>query len=272
MPEMTMKKAMFQEKAQVVSNTAVAQNYYRMSLLSPMVAAEARPGQFIEVQVSQSGEPLLRRPFGVHAVNQRKQTVDILYEVRGKGTQALSEKKPGDFCDILGPLGNGFSIQNARCSILVAGGMGVAPLAYLAEKLARDKFSEQKAKNLVLIGCKTKRHIMCKKELEKFGYAVKISTDDGSLGFKGYVTDLLEKVLRVTRYKLPVTIYACGPKPMLKEVSRIAREKNISAQLSLEEHMACGIGACLGCVVKTTNGYKRVCKDGPVFEAGSLVW
>jgi len=237
-----------------------------MSLLSSHIAAEALPGQFVEVQVSESGSPLLRRPFGVHAVNQKKHAVDILYEVRGKGTQALSEKKPGDICDILGPLGNGFSIRTKHYPIFVAGGMGVAPLVYLAEKI-----SVASSPGIVLIGGKTRKQILCKKEFEKLGYDVLISTDDGSLGFKGYVTDLLKRELSTLGYG-PLTIYACGPKPMLKEVSRIALEKNIPAQLSLEEHMACGIGACLGCVVKTPGGYKRVCKDGPVFDSDSIVW
>jgi dihydroorotate dehydrogenase electron transfer subunit len=105
----------------------------------------------------------------------------------------------------------------------------------------------------------------------QLGYDVKISTDDGSLGHKGYVTDLLDTELSTTDYR-PSTLYACGPKAMLKEVSRIAGEKNIPAQLSLEEHMACGIGACLGCVVKTADGYRRVCKDGPVFAASAVEW
>jgi len=144
--------------------------------------------------------------------------------------------------------------------------MGVAPLVYLAEKISVDS-----PPGIVLIGGKTKKQILCKKEFEKLGYDVQISTDDGSLGFKGYVTDLLKRELSTIGYGLS-TIYACGPKPMLKEVGRITDEKNISAQLSLEEHMACGIGACLGCVVKTTGGYKRVCKDGPVFDSGTVVW
>ncbi|MFA5118723.1 MAG: dihydroorotate dehydrogenase electron transfer subunit [Candidatus Omnitrophota bacterium] len=280
-----MKKKMFQEKARVISNAPAGQDYYRMSLLSARIAAKAVPGQFLEVQVSESGSPLLRRPFGIHSVlgdpagrksitdHRSPTTVTILYEIRGKGTAALAEKKPGDSCDILGPLGNGFTIDNARYPILVAGGMGVAPLVFLAEQLsaAGRRLQAERFKGIVLIGGKTRKQILCKNEFEKSGHEVKISTDDGSLGHKGYVTDLLDTVLSTIDHR-PSTLYACGPQPMLKEVSRIAGEKNIPAQLSLEEHMACGIGACLGCVVKTTDGYKRVCKDGPVFDSGAVKW
>jgi dihydroorotate dehydrogenase electron transfer subunit len=161
MPEMTMKKKMFQEKARVISNAPAGQDYYRMTLLSARIAAKAVPGQFLEVQVCESGSPLLRRPFGVHSVlgghaGRKPTSVSILYEIRGKGTQALAAKKPGDICDILGPLGNGFSIRTKRYPILIAGGMGVAPLVYLAEKI-----SVAGPPGIVLIGGKTRKQILC---------------------------------------------------------------------------------------------------------------
>jgi dihydroorotate dehydrogenase electron transfer subunit len=142
--------------------------------------------------------------------------------------------------------------------------MGVAPLFFLAKKL-------KQAKPVVLIGARTKSQILCEKEFLESGCDVKTATDDGSFGFRGRVTDLLKHQLSTMNYQLS-TIYACGPKPMLKEISRIALKHNIPAQISLEAHMACGIGACLGCVVNTKEGFKRVCKEGPVFNCKDIVW
>jgi dihydroorotate dehydrogenase electron transfer subunit len=130
----------------------------------------------------------------------------------------------------------------------------------------------KKAKALVLIGAKTKNDILCAKDFEKLGCEVKIATDDGSGGFKGRVTELLEKLLPFAICHKPLAIYACGPRPMLCEISRIAACSGIPAQVSIEEHMACGIGACLGCIVQTKQGQKRVCKDGPVFNAEEIIW
>ncbi|MFH1281145.1 MAG: dihydroorotate dehydrogenase electron transfer subunit, partial [Candidatus Omnitrophota bacterium] len=145
-----------------------------------------------------------------------------------------------------------------------SGGIGMAPLVFLAEKL-------QNTKPLVLIGARTKKQILCAREFKALGCSVKIATDDGSAGFKGKVTDLLKQLLSAISYQLSA-IYACGPYPMLKMVAQLAQENKITAQLSLEEHMACGIGACLGCEVLTKAGYKSVCKEGPVFFGEELIW
>jgi len=142
----------------------------------------------------------------------------------------------------------------------------VAPLVFLAEKI-------KKGKTLVLIGAKTKNQILCKKDFRSLGCEVKISTDDGSKGFQGKVTELLEQILHARQYALDsISLYACGPRPMLKAISRICGEYHIAAQISLEEHMACGFGACLGCVVNTKEGFQRVCKEGPVFSADQILW
>jgi dihydroorotate dehydrogenase electron transfer subunit len=148
--------------------------------------------------------------------------------------------------------------------------MGVAPLLFLAEK---TKIQYQGSRIQVLIGAKTKTELLCEKEFKELGCEVKIATDDGTKGFKGKVTGLLEKILLTTQYSAhSTTIYACGPRPMLKATSRICGEYHIPAQISLEEHMACGFGACLGCVVNTKEGLRRVCKDGPVFTADQILW
>lgn len=267
---------MFQINARVLYNKRIKKNYYEIALSAPEIAKSAMPGQFVNIKVTEGIEPLLRRPFSIHQIY-RQAGIKILYEAIGRGSEALARRKSGELLDIIGPLGNGFDYYGRRATgdgrrILVAGGMGTAPLVFLAEKLA-------KTKNLVLLGARTKDDILCEREFRELGYEVKIATDDGSRGFKGYVSDLLIKTLSTVHYQLS-TIYACGPSLMLKEISRIAKGCDIPAQVSLEAHMACGIGGCMGCVIKTTDdaclpagrGYKRVCKDGPVFAASRVIW
>ncbi|MBM3251783.1 MAG: dihydroorotate dehydrogenase electron transfer subunit, partial [Candidatus Omnitrophica bacterium] len=267
---------MFQLNAKLIKNIEVAPNYYKMVLAAPSIARAAKPGQFVNILVSEKFEPLLRRPFSVHRIN--SSNLEILYKAVGKATELLSQKRLGINLNILGPLGNGFSILDPSFSILVAGGIGVAPLLFLAEQ-TRIQYPASRIK--ILIGAKNKKDILCAEAFKNLGCEVKIATEDGSSGFKGLVTELLKKFLATSHRpqaisknrKLaacslkPAAIYACGPKPMLKEIAKISKNKKIPAQISLEEHMACGIGACFGCVVKTKQGYKRVCKEGPVFNA-----
>jgi dihydroorotate dehydrogenase electron transfer subunit len=281
---------MLQIRARITYNKKIQGNYFHLGLFAPGITRQAQPGQFVNIRINNAYEPLLRRPFSIHQV--RGKTIEIVYEVLGEGTQILSQRKKGELLDVIGPLGNGFSYElratSYEQSILVAGGMGVAPLVFLAEKLAEAKSQKPKVKTLVLVGAKTKSQILCEKEFKSFGCVVKIATDDGSRGFKGKVTELLRDIL-VSSFKPQassknitkpvacslqplVAIYACGPKPMLKEIAMLSRKYNIPSQVSLEEHMACGIGACLGCVVNTKEGYKRVCKEGPVFNADEIIW
>ena len=258
--------SMAQIKAKIISNQRLSGNYGHLEFESSLIARYAVAGQFVNIRVADTLEPLLRRPFSIHGVKAPK--VKIIYEILGKGTQILSTRKPGEFLDIIGPLGNGFDYPSALAkstqakNILIAGGMGVAPLVFLAEKL---KFS----KPLVLMGARSKKQILCRQEFKALGCTVKLATDDGSVGFKGKVTDLLSIVLEQTK---PWGLFSCGPHPMLKTVAQIAHENKITAQLSLEEHLACGMGACLGCEVLTKTGYKSVCKDGPVFSSEELIW
>lgn len=248
-------------QAKIIKNIEVMPNYYKMILEAPGISRQAKPGQFINVLVSDKHAPLLRRPFSIHNIKDSK--IEILYEIVGKGTEILSRKKAGEKINIIGPLGNGFDFSGLkRQAIVVAGGMGIAPLIFLAKKLKSNK-------TIVFIGAKNKRQILCEDELKNIGCEVKIATDDGSLGFKGLITKLLKRDLPKIK-KRPLTIFACGPKPMLKEIVSISKHYHIPAQLSLEEHMACGIGACFGCVVLTKDGYKRVCKEGPVFNGSDI--
>jgi dihydroorotate dehydrogenase electron transfer subunit len=264
----------FQEKVKIISNARIALCYYRLVLDAPLISGSASPGNFLMVKVAEgheaSGEtgPLLRRPLSVHKLGGKASNrVELLYEVVGAGTRILSLKKAGEQVDIIGPLGNGFSVeaQAKKTSIvLVAGGIGVAPLVFLAQRLKGFKVT-------ALIGARTRSQILCAEDLKKLGCDVRIATDDGTYGFRGRVTGLLEKFLAGAADKKHV-LYGCGPKPMLKAITDLSRRHGLPAQISLESHMACGIGACLGCVVQTRRGYERVCKEGPVFDAGDLIW
>jgi dihydroorotate dehydrogenase electron transfer subunit len=204
----------------------------------------------------------------------------------GKGTEILASRRPGQEIDLLGPLGKGFSIPFDPGSVLlVAGGMGVAPLRALAARLcslpqgsgAQDHGADLGAKVTAIIGGKGSRDILCAEELRRLGTEVQVSTEDGSLGRRGLATDLVGEHLSkpASTNDLPSIIYACGPRPMLAKVAQMASAAQIPCQVSLEEYMACGIGACMGCVVKTrAEGipYQLVCKDGPVFEAERIEW
>ncbi len=254
-----------QIKAKILINRKINATCWRLEFRSAAIVRFAQPGQFVNIRISDTGGPLLRRPVSIHGVKSGR--VKIIYEVVGTGTRMLSAKKPGESLDLIGPLGRGFDYTCVKKPaagkyILVAGGMGVAPLVFLAEKL-------KSRKPVVLIGARSKDKIICCQEFKSLGCLVRVATDDGSLGFKGKVTELLKEILQGEKI---AGVFSCGPHPMLKAVARIAGENKICAQLSLEEHMACGIGACLGCVVATRHGYRSVCKDGPVFFSEELIW
>lgn len=252
-------------KVKIISNQRLTGNFWYLEFESSFIAQQGQPGQFVNIKVSSQDEPLLRRPLSIHQVAGKK--VGVFYEVLGQGTQILSTRKPGELLELIGPLGNGFDCRVGKKAkkgthILIAGGMGVAPLAFLAKKLKLTR-------PLVLIGARNKSGLLCLPEFKALGCEIKIATDDGSSGLKGQVTDLLKIVLA---QNANVKIFSCGPHLMLKAVGQLANEYKINAQLSLEAHMACGIGACLGCVVATKSGYQTVCKDGPVFFSQELVW
>ncbi|MDO8661692.1 MAG: dihydroorotate dehydrogenase electron transfer subunit [Candidatus Omnitrophota bacterium] len=262
-----------QLKLKISAQVRIKDNYWHCEFSAPQIAKIALPGQFIDIRVNDLCEPLLRRPISIHGVSRAK--IKIFYAVVGKATEILARKRTGEYLDIIGPLGSGFALGKQKTvnskQMLVAGGMGVAPLMFLAEKLTEGRKQRAENRITVLIGAKTKKQLLCADDFKKLGCIVKIATDDGSQGFHGKVTDLLHNLSSDFR-SLPSAIYACGPKPMLQAVADISNQRGFPAQLSLEEHMSCGIGACLGCVVKTQAGFKRVCKEGPVFNSRDLVW
>jgi len=238
----------------VIQNKKIKKDVFLLTIKNQEIATSAQPGQFVQIKVTNSYIPLLRRPFSIH--HAANNNFKILYKVVGTGTQLLSQYKTGQEIDMIGPLGKGFNTKNYEKLTLVAGGMGIAPLYFLAET--------EKDKDLTtLIGTATEEELLGESEFKTLG-KVLISTEDGSSGKKGRVTDLLEEIEK------PEIIIACGPVPMLEAIQKYAIKNNIPCQMSLECHMACGMGICFGCAVKSGKGYKYVCKDGPVFWATDI--
>jgi len=230
-----------------------------LSFNSPYLAKVGLPGNFLHIKIA---SVILRRPFSIHKVVGN--VIYILFRVRGRGTKALSRIKPGEALDLIGPLGKGFDFElkpkEVTANILVAGGIGVAPLVFLAQKLA-------KAKNTVFLGVKNKKELLGEKEFKKLGFKLEVATEDGSRGFKGTVINLLKQRLATTGKGQGIKVYACGPKEMFFELSKILKKyPKLNCQVSFEQFMGCGLGICCACVIETKNGYKKVCKEGPVFN------
>ena len=277
----------------IIFNRRISTDYYKMRIFCPGIAAKATPGQFVMIRVHRFLDPFLRRPFGIHSVCGEKDSlrdkecpscIEILYRMVGKGTLLLSEKEKDEEIDLLGPLGNGFSVDhNLTTAVLVAGGIGVAPLFFLAQALQNMKGKTTgQIKLIVFVGGETKDDILCLKEFNTLGARLKVSTNDGSVGIKGLVTDLLLDFLSnpPPSKNQSVMLFGCGPSPMLRTLSDIALSHDIPCQISLESRMACGVGACLGCAVPTVNtireireiSYQRVCKEGPIFDSTVVLW
>jgi len=257
---------MYEESTEVVFNKRVARDTFFMGFRSASMADASRAGQFVMMQVRPGIDPLLRRPFSICGVN--RDVLLILYRVVGRGTAILSEKKTGESLSVLGPLGKGFEPPGESVRpVLVAGGMGIAPLIFLSLTLTRKD-------QQFLAGYGRSSEIVSLDQLGIVGLSPAIATEDGSQGHHGRVTDLLESVLSVK--EKPSIIFTCGPLLMLKAVARIALDQNIPCRVSLESHMACGVGACQGCAVKNSpdvgKPYAHVCQDGPVFDAKTLDW
>jgi len=235
----------------IISNENIGKNIYLMRLEG--LKGEVYPFQFFMFKIREEDTPLLRRPFSVH--NAYLHYLEILYKVRGKGTELLSRKKQGDYLDVVGPLGKPF-LPSPGNYTLIAGGMGIAPLLFLA------KFIKGEIK--FLVGCKSYELYPVIEKCKDYG-KVFICTEDGSLGEKGVITDFLEEIDKKSK------VIACGPIEMLKKIKKYCEERKIKCYLSLERRMGCGIGACKGCAVKAEKGgYYYVCKDGPVFESTAI--
>jgi dihydroorotate dehydrogenase electron transfer subunit len=241
----------------------------RLYFLSREISRLARPGQFVHIRIGQGLDPLLRRPLSIYDINRSAGETGLLYRIVGQGTRMLAEKKEGDFLDIIGPLGQGFTlpIPGQRVA-LVAGGIGIAPLFFLWREIIAS-VSQIK----FFVGARTAGELMTVEEIQKAGGHVEVATDDGSKGYHGPVTDLLANHL--ARETVDI-VYACGPVLMLKVIALLLEKYRVEGEFSLEGHMGCGIGACLSCVCKTKKKrdpefqYSRVCVEGPVFRARDL--
>lgn len=266
----------------IIYNEALSEDHFVMGLnwnSGEGSYGEVRAGQFIMLKVSADYDPLLRRPFGIYSHIRSEEatgdveTVEIVYRVVGKGTAIMSRLMPGEEVDILGPLGNGFpELEVGQELVMVAGGIGIAPFKLLAARYPDS---------VLLFGAKDSAESIVVNDIKELGTRVKVITEDGSRGEKGLVTDLLASELNKRS-----VVYACGPLGMLKAVSTLSYENRVTSFVSLERTMACGMGACLGCAIKTKNSgqglleaesvkfenFKMVCTDGPVFDSSLIDW
>ena len=265
-------KSIFQEKARVLNNTRMGQAYGRISLQCSLRYLSAKPGQFVTIHVDKGAGPLLRRPFSIHRLIPQKQDIvwlEILYKIVGPGTEQMAALSLGDRVDILGPLGNGFTMGNHLKKVALAGGgIGIAPLLFLASAVRAMKDGPTEC--TLFIGGRSQSDLLCMDEFIDLGIDVHISTDDGSAGEEGFLTQPLEAAMIEQQVDM---IYACGPMGMLTCVAGIAEKHAVPCQISIETIMACGMGACLGCAVKDRfldAEYLHVCLDGPVFDARRL--
>ena len=255
------------EDAKVVGNEATGQDYWLMSLDSPGIAGAVKPGQFVHIQIPNEDSLVLRRPFSVFKAEEGM--LRILYKNVGQGTAAMRSFTKGQIVSLMGPLGNGFPLKDTGAyPVLVAGGYGVAALYMLAAN-----FSHQ---GTLVVGGKSKKDVLCTPDFEALGWDVQLVTEDGSLGQKGVVTDLLDGCVKHGA-ETGTELYACGPDGMLNAVARYAAEQGMTSWVSMDCYMGCGAGACLTCVhkIRDEDGvirWKRTCKDGPVFEGSDVVW
>ncbi len=245
-----------------------AEGIIRMTLSCEYISLNARPGQFVNIKCCQGNEALLRRPISICSADRENNTYDIYFQKKGIGTEILSKKKEGDLLDVLGPLGRGYDTDiGYRRVALIGGGIGIFPLLFvLNESRAVVKRS--------YLGFRTSALVVLENEFRERSSSLEIATDDGSYGKRGYVTDLLERDISTEKFDM---IYACGPEQMLRRVAETAKRYDTKCQISLEQRMGCGFGACLTCACKINTGdggwqYGHVCKDGPVFSSRDIIF
>ena len=255
--------AKIQNTFKVVANERLCPRFHRLRIAAVSIRKAIKAGQFVHIRTTDGLEPFFRRPFSVYRA---QKDVEIFYEAVGPGTKQLADKKKGDTLDVLGPLGNQFVLpdKNIKQVVMIAGGIGIAPFLILSDELKKRKLDL-----ILLYGARTKGHVYPMKEFKQNGVKVLVATDDGSVGVKGRVSELFSKINAdpETTY-----IYTCGPSPMIASVQKFARQHRLRGQAACEEVMACALGACLGCSIKTISGYKTVCYDGPVFDLDEVIF
>lgn len=245
------------EIGKIVENKQIITDVYQLIVALPQIAKLARPGQFLHVKIT-GGATLLRRPISIADADSISGRLTLIYRIVGKGTAALAALPVGCNLDCLGPLGNGFSLDS-KPTLLVGGGMGIAPLIFLAKKLATEDTA-------ILMGARNKTELFWQPTFQPLVKEVFVTTDDGSAGTKGFTVDLLPELMQSKQYE---QICVCGPQIMMEGVARLAVKYKVPCQVSLEKYMACGLGACLSCTCESKTGgpRKKVCTDGPVFWA-----
>lgn len=244
-------------QAPIIAQEMIANQVNKLTIYAPELANQAAPGQFIHLRVTDGYYPLLRRPLSISSVDKQHGTVSTIYRIVGQGTARLATLKQDDIIDCMGPLGKGFNLE-CKTPLLVGGGMGLAPLVFLAQRLCPRPIE-------ILMGGRSEQEMFWHSIYDQICRKVHITTDDGSVGQRGFTVDILPDLLEAGIYDM---IYACGPRPMLERIAVIAKTFAIPCQVSLEEHMACGVGACLSCTCAgKDNKRKKVCTDGPVFWA-----
>jgi dihydroorotate dehydrogenase electron transfer subunit len=254
------------ELCKIIAQAEIAEHIYELTLQGELVREMNEPGQFVHIKVSDQLDPLLRRPISIAEINKNENQFKMIYRAGGKGTSLLSMKQPGEFLDVLGPLGHGFPVDEAKTgetALLVGGGIGVPPLYELSKQLVSNG-----VKVIHVLGFQSANAVFYDKAFAELGETY-VATADGSFGAKGFVTDVISD--ENLHFDI---LYSCGPTPMLKALEQGHKDKKV--YLSLEERMGCGIGACFACVCHTGDdpegtSYKKVCSDGPVFKAGEVI-
>ncbi len=256
--------------ARIISNAEIMPRVYLLRAEAPAIACDTRPGQFVMVRTSLDCDPLLRRPLSIHRVHDNGE-IALLYDVVGRGTEWLAQREAGATIDLLGPLGNGFTVDSPNL-LLVAGGCGIAPLVFLA-----DIALAQGRRVVLLCGADTAARVFPEQQLPH-GALTTIVTEDGSLGQQGLATDFIADALRKLAPQAEkidpqddMQIFACGPNDMYRAMAQNDLLKGWNIQVSLEARMGCGFGVCYGCTIHTRIGLKRVCRDGPVFKLTDLL-
>lgn len=255
------------EEALVVSNENVGVRYFALTLAAPKISAAARPGQFVMVAPAPGVQPFLKRPMGINVIDAAKEQIRLVYRVVGHGTRLLAQCRANDTLSLLGPAGNGWRICGGRRALLIGGGAGIAPMLPLAAELATAGLDCE-----ALLGASSAQELACVEEFARL-CRFSVATLDGSLGIHGPVTQLLPE--QPTLYDM---VYCCGPHPLMAKVAAWAQLHDLPCQVSLEEHMGCGFGVCMGCVTpirepgQNESAYKRVCCEGPVFNSREVVW